>query len=147
MPRWRDTQDKQDMSFDFEPSKDGWIETFPGDVLDDIAPVTQHAALDALDFNPQRKRTPGPRVISLIAVAWLDAMPVEVRPEITAERHPHVLNKMAVIWRDTERVRDYFEELLLDTRQGRQGFAHDVLDELGRLLDYFDTQLQANRRG
>jgi hypothetical protein len=142
MPRW---QDKDDYSIDFEPSKDGWIETFPGDVLDEVAAVSQHAPLDALEFDPKRKRTPEQRVISMIALAWLDTLPNAARPVLTAERHPHVVNKMAVIWRDDSRVRDYFEELLLDTRQGRQGFGHDVLDELGRLLEHFEAWQQSRR--
>ena len=142
MHRW---QDKDDSSFDFQPSKDGWIETFPGDVLDEVAPVSRHAPLDALDRNLSAKRAPQERVISMIALAWLDTLPNTARPAITAERHPHVVNKFAVIWRDESRVRDYFEDLLLDTRQGHQGFAHDVLDELGRLLEYFDAE-QAKRR-
>lgn len=142
MSRW---QDKDDYSIDFEPSKDGWIETFPGDVLDEVAVVSRHAPLDALDVDLTSKRAPAQRAISMIALAWLDTLPNEARPVRTAECHPHVVNKMAVIWRDAARVRDYFEELLLDTRQGRQGFAHDVLDELGRLLEHFEAEQQARR--
>ena len=144
MQRW---QDKQDSTFDFQPSKDGWIETFPGDVLDEVAPASRHAPLDALERNPRVKRAPQERVMSMIALAWLDTLPNEARPVATAERHPHVVNKFAVIWRDESRVRDYFEDLLLDTRQGRQGFTHDVLDELGRLLEHFDAEQARKRRG
>jgi len=63
-------------------------------------------------------------------VRWLQSMPVTVRPLITAKRHPHIVNKFAILWGDDEAVNAYFHELLISSRPGRRGFAIEVLDEL-----------------
>lgn len=60
----------------------------------------------------------------------MQAIPVAVRPLITAKRHPHIINKMAVLWSDPKDLAHYFDELLLSSRPGRRGFAIEVLDEL-----------------
>jgi hypothetical protein len=61
---------------------------------------------------------------------WLQALPVTIRPLITAKRHPHVVNKFAILWGDDEAVDAYFADLLICSRPGRRGFATEVLDEL-----------------
>jgi hypothetical protein len=61
---------------------------------------------------------------------WLQSLPVSVRPLITAKRHPHIVNKFAILWGEDEAVDAYFDELLISARPGRRGFATEVLDEL-----------------
>lgn len=61
---------------------------------------------------------------------WLQSLPVAVRPLITAKRHPHIVNKFAILWGDDEAVNAYFDDLLISSRPGRRGFAMEVLDEL-----------------
>lgn len=64
---------------------------------------------------------------------WLQALSVTVRPLITAKRHPHIVNKFAILWGDDDAVNAYFDELLISSRPGRRGFAMEVLDELVEL--------------
>lgn len=64
---------------------------------------------------------------------WLQSLSVTVRPLITAKRHPHIVNKFAILWGEDEAVNAYFDELLISSRPGRRGFATEVLDELVEL--------------
>lgn len=64
---------------------------------------------------------------------WLQSLPVTVRPLITAKRHPHIVNKLSILWGDDDAVHAYFDELLISARPGRRGFATEVLDELVEL--------------
>jgi hypothetical protein len=64
---------------------------------------------------------------------WLQSLSVTVRPLITAKRHPHIVNKFAILWGDDDAVEAYFDELLISARPGRRGFAMEVLDELVEL--------------
>jgi ankyrin repeat protein len=45
------------------------------------------------------------------------------------ERHPHILERIAQLW-GTSQIDQYLQELLLDTRGGRQGFAPEVMSDL-----------------
>jgi hypothetical protein len=71
--------------------------------------------------------------LSIYGARWLQALPVTVRPLITAKRHAHIVNKFAIIWDDADAVAAYFDELLISSRPGRRGFATEVLDELVEL--------------
>lgn len=64
---------------------------------------------------------------------WLQSLSVTVRPLITAKRHPHIVNKFAILWGDEDAVNAYFDELLISARPDRRGFAMEVLDELVEL--------------
>lgn len=75
--------------------------------------------------------------LSLYGARWLQALPVAVRPVITAKRHPHIVNKFAVLWGDADAVVAYFDDLLISSRPGRRGFAIEVLDELVELQRAF----------
>lgn len=67
------------------------------------------------------------------ASQWLVALPVESRPILTANRHPSVVNHLALLW-DQPAARDaYLNELLHPGRTCRHQFSDDVLDELIQL--------------
>jgi hypothetical protein len=74
---------------------------------------------------------------------WLQSLSVTVRPLITAKRHPHIVNKFAILWGDDEAVNAYFDELLISARPGRRGFAMEVLDELVELQRAVQEQRRA----
>lgn len=61
---------------------------------------------------------------------WLKSLPVPVRPLITAKRHPHIVNKLAILWGHTADLERYMTELLVSSRPNRRGFAPEVLEEL-----------------
>ena len=71
--------------------------------------------------------------LSVYGARWLKSLPVSIRPLITAKRHPHIVNKFAILWGDMDGVNGYFDELLISARPGRRGFATPVLDELVEL--------------
>jgi len=55
------------------------------------------------------------------------------------ERFDRILNKMEELW-DTPQIDDYFSDLLIDKRGGRQGFPKDVLDDIIRLRDFRESE-------
>lgn len=75
--------------------------------------------------------------LTVFATRWLQSLPVPVRPVITARRHPHIINRMALAWGDHHAVADYFDSLLISSRPDRRGFAVEVLDELVDLQQAF----------
>lgn len=77
-------------------------------------------------------------------------LPKGVRPTQLARQYPRVLNEVRLYWADTERLKDYLDELLNDRRGGRQGFPGLVQEELRALRTYigqrsepFDTRFAA----
>jgi hypothetical protein len=89
------------------------------------------------------RRSLEPRLEKLNPVSerWLEALPPNLRPRETARRFPHVVNLLATRWLSPPACREYFTELLLDTRGGRQGFPQDVASELFALKNYHETRV------
>jgi len=63
----------------------------------------------------------------------LKPLPIPVPPEkarsAIEERFPHIARELCALWK-TEQIELYLDDLLLDSRGGRQGFPAEVLDEL-----------------
>ena len=89
----------------------------------------------SFDFTRQRRASP---VASLLlnTQKWLDALPRRVQPHALCTFYPRVANLIAAMWADTEALRAYFDELLVDRRRGRRGFPLDVFDDLRVLREY-----------
>jgi hypothetical protein len=87
------------------------------------------------DFTRQRRAAP---VAFLLPSTqkWLDALPRRVQPHALCDFYPRVANFVAAMWGDTESVKAYFDELLVDRRLGRRGFPPDVFKDLRALRDY-----------
>ena len=68
-----------------------------------------------------------------------NSLPPRFQPLCTARSHPHIVNRMAELWPLPEQLPAYFDELLLSPREGRRGFAFEVLTEL------FDLQAASYR--
>ena len=81
-------------------------------------------------------RSPPIEQLTPQAARWLHKLPIEVRPIITARRHPHVIVKLCTIWNDTAVRQAYFQELLFSSRPGRRGFSFEVMDELVDLQSF-----------
>ena len=71
---------------------------------------------------------------------WLEALPEHLRPTQLSSCHPHVANRLALSWRDPMLTEHAFEDLLVDRRAGRKGFAPAVVDELLRLREFHDQR-------
>jgi hypothetical protein len=54
---------------------------------------------------------------------------------------------MAGLWKSPRQMDRYFEDLLTDTRGGRQGFPLGILMELTTLKDYYLTVYPPTSRG
>ena len=116
--------------------------------LMDFEPVSVDSARAALDelpegmaamLNPEYwekvRRAPlaTDRALTGRTMAWLSELPTQVRPELTTERYPRVLNAIAAAW-DDEHGRDkVFDHLLNDRRRGRRGFPIDIEREISAL--------------
>ncbi len=70
------------------------------------------------------------------AMAWVSELPEGVRPRVTCERYPRVVNAIADAWHDREACDGVFEHLLNDRRRGRRGFPIDVEREISALCLY-----------
>lgn len=67
---------------------------------------------------------------------WLRDLPRSVRPLQLCVHHPRVANRLAWAWADAAEAEAVFEDLLVDRRGGRRGFARPIALELERLRAY-----------
>jgi len=88
----------------------------------------------SVDFTRQRRAAPVAFLLPSTQT-WLDALPRRVQPHTLCEFYPRVANLIAAMWEDTESLRAYFDELLVDRRRGRRGFPPDVFNDLRVLRD------------
>ena len=79
--------------------------------------------------------------LSAEAKTLLESLAPGLRPNLLPERFPRVINEIARLWRRPAQLDRYFEDLLMDTRTGRQGFALTVAVELSTLKDYYQTDV------
>ena len=71
--------------------------------------------------------------------AWLDTLPMSVRPTALAANYPRIANRLALLWKQPRQCDVYFESLLVDERGGRQGFPQSVALELVTLKTHYQT--------
>ena len=90
--------------------------------------------------NPNRGGSP-PETLTPAAEALLRSVPADCQPRVLAEKFPRILNRMAEIWRRPSLMDAYFDELLVDTRGGRQGFPLDVLFDITSLKEHYQRDV------
>ena len=76
-------------------------------------------------------------------IKWLATLPADIRPMRTARAYPRIVNRIGDLWGHCEYTRLYFQSLLIDRRQRRQGFPDDVREELVVLQDYYFRNVSA----
>jgi hypothetical protein len=69
---------------------------------------------------------------------WLQDLPDTVRPLELSTLHPHVVNRLALSWRDVSLTEHLLGDLLIGRRKGRNGFPPPVVAELLRLRDFHE---------
>ena len=87
----------------------------------------------------QRVRRPElPRDAALTGTTrrWLQRLPARRRPYRLCTAFPRVANRIAWCWADAGLSEAVLDDLLVDRRGGRQGFAPIVVRELQRLRDF-----------
>ena len=83
--------------------------------------------------------------LSAAGLTWLASIDQSARPIKLAAAFPRIVNRMAKLWKTPRDMDRYFEELLTDTRQNRQGFPLKILMELGSLKDYYQEKVFPSR--
>ncbi len=73
----------------------------------------------------------------LTAEQLIQQLPEDVRPVKTAKSYPHIIDKLAELWRTPTAVLQFFDGLLIDNRGGRQGFSLSVIFEIQSLKDHY----------
>ena len=76
------------------------------------------------------------RALTGRAMDWAVQLPANIRPLITTERYPRIVNALAAAWEHAEARTDLFDHLLNDRRSGRRGFPIDVEREISALCLY-----------
>lgn len=76
-----------------------------------------------------------------IAQDWLANLDDSVRPVLLPKHYPRVVNRMAVLWQDPKRMREYFDEIMVNTRGSRQGFPDEVVVELSTLKHHYNRSV------
>ena len=76
------------------------------------------------------------RALTGLAMDWTVQLPENVRPLVTSERYPRIINAIANAWADPETRAEMFDHLLNDRRIGRRGFPIDVEREISALCLY-----------
>ena len=81
---------------------------------------------------PKNRRPPlaTDRALTGRAMEWIGRLPTALRPQITTERYPRVVNVIAEAWDDAAARADMFDHLLNDRRIGRRGFPIEVEREI-----------------
>ena len=79
--------------------------------------------------------------LSAAAQALLASIDESTRPTELAAAFPRIVNRMASLWKAPRQMDRYFDDLLTDTRGGRQGFPLGILMELTTLKDYYLTKV------
>ncbi|MGZ8982508.1 MAG: ankyrin repeat domain-containing protein [Methylotenera sp.] len=59
-------------------------------------------------------------------------------PFCLEERFDRILVKIEQLW-DSPEINDYFSDLIIDKRGGRQGFPKDVMDDILQLIDFRES--------
>jgi hypothetical protein len=67
-------------------------------------------------------------------------------PQYLEQRFPHVFENIVTLW-GTAELDDYFQDLLLTTRPGRQGFPTEAAEEILRLYTVYHESGAARPEG
>jgi ankyrin repeat protein len=60
-------------------------------------------------------------------------------PHLLEAKYPRIAEKIAELWNSPKKSTDYFTDLLIDKRGGRQGFPPDIAREIFLLSVYYDN--------
>ncbi len=94
--------------------------------------------------NGERKeepaQTPAREPLDPAGAELLSRLPPELLTQ-TANRYPHVLNRLGALWWTPEEFDKALESMILDERQTRAGFPLGVIGELTNLREHYATHV------
>ena len=93
-----------------------------------------------------RPAVPQERMGSDATRLWLERLPEHIRPQVTSQRHPHVVDRLCQQWERPLQMRSCFWDLLIDQRGNRRGFSFEVFCELSSLESYYVSLLSREQR-
>ncbi len=95
----------------------------------------------------RRRREPSAadRALTGPAVDWLIKLPPGIQPRRTSVAYPRIVNHIASVASDASEAIRTLEELFQDRRGGRRGLPEPVREEMQRLLEHFQAELQRCR--
>lgn len=93
----------------------------------------------ARDMWLARRRQETPEKINGATIAWMASLPADIRPQILSVRHTRIANELGRLWDNPGACLSYLEQLLVDRRGNRQGFALEVAMELAGLKNHYET--------
>jgi hypothetical protein len=73
------------------------------------------------------------------AARILAELPAAVAPTQLAACFPHIVNRIASLWKIPRQMDPYLDSLVIDQRGGRQGFPAPIAWEILRLKDHYQT--------
>ena len=82
------------------------------------------------------------RWLSSHARQWLRQIPTRQRPLALCSTYPRLANRLAEVWDDPLQTEAVFDDLMIDHRGGRMGFAPLIASELMRLHRWHEKRLQ-----
>lgn len=91
---------------------------------------------DAEPAKQRRSVEPRDRLLTPQAQDWLDSLPREVRPLDLPRAHPRIANQLAELWSNAAASLATMDDLIVDRRGGRRGFASRVAFEIVALREH-----------
>lgn len=79
--------------------------------------------------------------LSSQARQWLRQIPARQRPLALCSTYPRLANRLAEAWDDPVQTEAVFDDLMIDHRGGRNGFAPLIASELMRLHRWHEKRL------
>ncbi len=81
----------------------------------------------------RRSSAPQDEPLRDATATWMDEMAVAAQPLQLASRFPRIANRICALWADPIPCAKYLADLLIVTRNNRQGFPAIVAREIGKL--------------
>jgi hypothetical protein len=69
----------------------------------------------------------------------MSQLPAQAQPSATCSAFPRIGNMLARLWSDAAGFAEYIDDLLVDKRGGRRGFALEIMGELHQLHTYHQS--------
>jgi hypothetical protein len=98
--------------------------------------VTPEMRMEVVGF----KRTPATTLTGDAIRLMLQVQDIAPLNQV-ADRFPHIVNKLAELWKRPFHADRYFDELVHDHRGGRIGFPLAVISELSELYNHYRTNV------